>query len=72
MASAAALPAAIAELTAERWSQLPPGYRPHVVDLLARATGGNPFFLTELLHELAHAADLPHADARARQCAGTC
>jgi DNA-binding SARP family transcriptional activator len=52
-------PAAIAELTAERWYQLPPGYRPHVTDLLARATGGNPFFLTELLHELAHAADLP-------------
>jgi DNA-binding SARP family transcriptional activator/tetratricopeptide (TPR) repeat protein len=52
-------PAAIAELTAERWSQLPAGYRPHVAALLARATGGNPFFLTELLHELAHGADLP-------------
>jgi len=52
-------PAAIAELTVERWSQLPPGYRPHVADLLAKATGGNPFFLTELLHELANAADLP-------------
>ncbi len=49
----------IAALTAERWSQLPAGYQPHVADLLARATGGNPFFLTELLHELAHAADLP-------------
>ncbi len=52
-------PAAITELMAQRWSQLPAGYRPHVTTLLARTTGGNPFFLTELLRELAHGDDLP-------------
>jgi DNA-binding SARP family transcriptional activator len=52
-------PDTIADLTAQRWSRLPPGYRPHVVELLAQATGGNPFFLVELLHELASSDDLP-------------
>jgi DNA-binding SARP family transcriptional activator len=47
-------------LIAQRWPALPPGYRsPHIRDTLLAQTGGNPLFLTELLRDLAGAADLP-------------
>jgi predicted ATPase/DNA-binding SARP family transcriptional activator len=54
-------PEAIMEVTARLWPQLAEGFRPHVSSLLAQATGGNPFFLTELLRELAHSAEPPAA-----------
>lgn len=52
-------PDAIDALTAQLWERLPTGYRPHVVSMLAQATGGNPLFLTEVLHELAHTREVP-------------
>ncbi|MCA9933515.1 MAG: tetratricopeptide repeat protein [Anaerolineales bacterium] len=54
------LPAeAVAELVQQLWPQLPVGYRTHVVPLLMQATGGNAFFVTELLAELSQADQLP-------------
>ncbi|MCI0396417.1 MAG: AAA family ATPase, partial [Chloroflexi bacterium] len=52
-------PADIAGLADYLWPELPQGYRPHVVALLAGATGGNPLFVTELLNELAHTREVP-------------
>ena len=52
---------AIATLTATLWPRLPEGYRPHVCALLAHATGGNPLFVSEVLRELAHGAEMPRA-----------
>lgn len=46
-------------LTAQLWPDLPPGYRPHVCDMLIQATGGNPFFITQVLRELAHTTRVP-------------
>jgi DNA-binding SARP family transcriptional activator len=52
--------AAVAELMAHLWPELPPGYRtPHIRDMLVKATGGNALFVTELLRELGHANTLP-------------
>jgi DNA-binding SARP family transcriptional activator len=52
---------AIYELTAKLWPGLPVGYRPYVCDLLAKATGGNPLFVTEILRELAQTTTVPSA-----------
>lgn len=49
----------VTALTAQLWPKLPEGYRPHVCTLLAKATGGNPLFVTEVLRELSVTADLP-------------
>ncbi|MCI0394874.1 MAG: AAA family ATPase [Chloroflexi bacterium] len=46
-------------LAAQLWPGLVEGYRPHVCALLARATGGNPLFLTEVLRELAYTTEAP-------------
>lgn len=51
--------ASITTLIAQLWPDLPPGYRSHVCAMLAQATGGNPFFATEVLRELAHATQVP-------------
>ncbi len=57
----------IIELTAHHWPQLAPGFRPHVAARLAEASGGNAFFVTELLHELSDSdivpTDLPVPDS---------
>jgi DNA-binding SARP family transcriptional activator len=52
---------AITRLTVQLWPQLPDGYRPHVCAMLARATGGNPLFVTEVVRELAHTREAPTA-----------
>ena len=49
----------IAQLTAHLWPQLAPGYRPHVVAMLAEATGGNGLFVTAVLQELAASDRIP-------------
>jgi DNA-binding SARP family transcriptional activator len=54
-------PAAVTELTGRLWPELPAGYRPHVAGMLARATGGNPLFISEILRELAGSGDVPAA-----------
>ncbi|RIK34297.1 MAG: hypothetical protein DCC55_33315 [Chloroflexi bacterium] len=54
-------PPAITTLIAQLWPSLPEGYRPHVCEMLARATGGNPLFITEILRELAPQPSAPPA-----------
>jgi DNA-binding SARP family transcriptional activator len=54
-------PQAITELIAQLWPGLPQGYRPHVCDMLVKATGGNPLFVSEVLSELAHTSEVPSA-----------
>ena len=49
----------VAVLAEQLWPNLADGYRPHVVQMLTKATGGNPLFLTEVLRELAHTQELP-------------
>jgi DNA-binding SARP family transcriptional activator/tetratricopeptide (TPR) repeat protein len=51
--------ATITALAAQLWPNLPEGYRPHVCAMLAKATGGNPLFVTEVLRELAHTSEIP-------------
>lgn len=52
---------AITELSTQLWPSLPEGFRPHVCDLLMKATRGNPFFVSEILRELANTAEVPSA-----------
>jgi DNA-binding SARP family transcriptional activator len=54
-------PRAITELTAQLWPSLPGGYRPHICEMLIKATGGNPLFVSEILRELAHMIEVPSA-----------
>lgn len=49
----------IERLTAYFWPQLAPGYRGHIVAMLAAATGGNALFVTAVLQELATSDDIP-------------
>ena len=49
----------IERLMAHLWAQLPLGYRLHVAQMVAQATGGNALFVTELLTELSQANLLP-------------
>ena len=49
----------ITELTTHFWPQLAPGYRGHVAEMLAQATGGNALFVTAVLRELATSDTLP-------------
>jgi DNA-binding SARP family transcriptional activator/tetratricopeptide (TPR) repeat protein len=50
---------AITELTGQLWPDLPKGYQPHVCEMLSKATGGNPLFVSEILRELAHTTGIP-------------
>ena len=50
---------AVDELLARMWPELPPGFRPHVSEMLHHATGGNPLFVTEVLRELRHTEEPP-------------
>ncbi|MEZ4595058.1 MAG: tetratricopeptide repeat protein, partial [Chloroflexota bacterium] len=49
----------IEQLMAYLWPKLPLGYRLHVAQMVAQATGGNALFVTELLTELGQADRLP-------------
>lgn len=50
----------VEQLIAILWPDLPVGFRtPHIRDMLIQATGGNPLFTSEILRELAAAAELP-------------
>jgi DNA-binding SARP family transcriptional activator/tetratricopeptide (TPR) repeat protein len=49
----------IAQLVEQLWPELPMGYRTHVCRKLLDSTGGNPFFVSEVVRELHHAGDLP-------------
>ncbi|MBK7895270.1 MAG: tetratricopeptide repeat protein [Anaerolineaceae bacterium] len=49
----------IEQLMVHLWSQLPQGYRRHIAQMMAQATGGNALFVTELLTELSQAELLP-------------
>ncbi|RPI91411.1 MAG: hypothetical protein EHM40_15790 [Chloroflexi bacterium] len=51
--------AAISDLIERHWSDLPFADAGSVSQILARATGGNPLFITEVLRELSHMATLP-------------
>lgn len=51
--------AAVTRLAGQLWPKLPPGYRSHVCQMLAQATGGNPLFVTEVLHELSATSEAP-------------
>jgi tetratricopeptide (TPR) repeat protein len=52
---------AVNDLTARLWPGLPQGYRPYVGAMLTKATGGNPLFISEVVRELAHTAEVPAA-----------
>ena len=52
-------PTEVAELAAHFWPQLAPGFRGHVAEMLAQATGGNALFVTAVLRELATSDTLP-------------
>ncbi len=51
----------ILDLLSAQWPALSPGFRPHLGALLAQSTGGNPFFLTETIRELALSSDVPES-----------
>jgi predicted ATPase/DNA-binding SARP family transcriptional activator len=51
--------AAISDLIGRHWSNLPFADAGSVSQILARATGGNPLFITEVLRELSHMRTLP-------------
>ncbi|KAA3664637.1 MAG: hypothetical protein DWQ04_04720, partial [Chloroflexi bacterium] len=51
--------AEVAELAVHLWPQLAPGYRGHVAEMLAQATGGNALFVTAVLRELATSDTVP-------------
>lgn len=53
-------PETVSKLIHRLWPQLPDGYRePHLRDQLMQSTGGNPLFVSEIVHELASADLLP-------------
>jgi len=53
-------PETVSKLIYRLWPQLPNGYRePHLRDQLMQSTGGNPLFVSEIVHELAGADRLP-------------
>ncbi len=50
----------VSALIEQLWPDLPPGYRvPHIRNTLLHETGGNPLFVSELVHELAQAGTVP-------------
>lgn len=52
-------PAEIIDLIDQLWPDLPELQQALVSDMLTQATGGNPLFVTEILRELAHSAEIP-------------
>ncbi len=46
-------------MTGQLWPDLPSGDRHSVAEMLLQSTGGNPFFLSEVLRVLSHATSVP-------------